>query len=409
MHTITNNEFRLINWNIGGAKYLQLRSEKRIIENPVEDRVKQYPNVRNPTKEFSREAFSKELDNTLGRFIADHNTPPIITLQEVAQFEEKGDYKQPKYVFSIPTDYEIIPTILIDTRRHSHQGKWNIVRNQGEWDTSVISPFFGQGNAFLVHKNIKNYMFPMMALPKAGVTFSEWEGQANASIGELEREATAEEILLQQGLYFGNRDTEPRAASVCHFCVPIQNNDQGGSNAAQPLDIFIVNVHLTTLTHEREGIPSIDIKATNCRFSQLDVIFDGIISRYNKWRKSGYQVRGDVNLTSVETNKRRSPIWIITGDFNFTPKSAGYRRIIDNNFIDLIKDHDAFPGSKASGLGKRASLTLDYVFLGPLFESINQNRIKDTLVHNWIGKNQQASDHFPVGVSIPFDCLTNPK
>ena len=55
---------------------------------------------------------------------------------------------------------------------------------------------------------------------------------------------------MDSGLYFGDRNTEPRAALVSHFIY-----DSGPSTGdPKPLDIFVVNLHLTTLMMEREGV-----------------------------------------------------------------------------------------------------------------------------------------------------------
>ena len=78
-----------------------------------------------------------------------------------------------------------------------------------------------------------------------------------------------------------------------------------------PQDVFVVSLHLTTLTNEREGIPEIDADAIRIRLEQLDIVFGGIISRYNKWASSGFLTRGEKpSLKDKETINRRKPLWL---------------------------------------------------------------------------------------------------
>ena len=75
-----------------------------------------------------------------------------------------------------------------------------------------------------------------------------------------------EKVHLDSGLYFGDRNTEPRAALVAHFIInpnPVGSSKATNTNDCKPLDIFVVNLHLTTLMMEREGVPEIDVLATN--------------------------------------------------------------------------------------------------------------------------------------------------
>ena len=357
-------KLKLINWNIGGAKYLELREKKDVQRG-----------------EKSREKFKDELNKAL-EFILSTN-PHIVTLQEVTMYEEHGNKKNAECIIKPTTiiDYDLIDYMLIDTERHSHQGKWNKIIEKGGWDRDA---FFAQGNAILVRKDITEQMHPIMSLPGHGVTYTKWLDANIAAGSKLESSeigksvpiptfppvatniSRVEDIYVFSGLYFGNRDTEPRAASVIHLTIDDPQNDN------TPRDIFVINTHLTTLTTEREGVPSIDKEASKKRLVQLDIIMDGIISEYNIWRKDEYKIRGEKAFRlDEETETRSNPIWLIAGDFNFTPDSKEYREIIAQNFTDLIKDHAR--GTKSHGLGKDPRLTVDYVFAGPLFGSIDKN------------------------------------
>ena len=64
----------------------------------------------------------------------------------------------------------------------------------------------------------------------------------------------------------------------------------------KPLDVFVVNVHLTTLRREREGIPEIDLAGERIRRGQLEIVFFGIVSSYNSWRS-------EQKLTKTASNR----------------------------------------------------------------------------------------------------------
>jgi len=140
---------------------------------------------------------------------------------------------------------------------------------------------------------------------------------------------------------------------------------------------------------------------------QLDTIMDGIISQYNIWRKSGYNLRDKpMIITDEETIDRNSPVWIITGDLNFSPQSEEYRYIIRQNFSDLLEENSK-KFTKSKGLGEQPTLTLDYVFAGPLFESIDPKLLSLSSANNDITTDDLVcvSDHFPIFVSLPLDTL----
>ena len=377
--------FRLINWNVGGAKFLELKERKNI---PGEHVAK-----RGAENQESRESFKEKLDAALNQLIEAHRRPHILTLQEVIQFHKKGDHTKPKYGMTVPKGYEIFPFMLIDNRRHSHQGKWDKVRTSGEWDQHT---FFAQGNAILVREDFKHQMFPVWSLPAAGVTYDEWLKSVSSQkrVAVEESKTLEEHVYIENGLYFGDRDTEPRGASVAHFVFT------GGKG--RPLDIFVVNTHFTTLMQEREGVPSKDKDASEVRNRQLNTVLYDVVSRYNLWRKHGYLIRREkVRRSKPESNNRNNPIWILAGDFNFTPNSEEYRRMIGHNFADLVPNQL----TKAPGVGNNPTITVDYVFAGPLFESIDPDKISPTIIRNSVrvDKITKVSDHYPLMVEVPLE------
>ena len=210
---------------------------------------------------------------------------------------------------------------------------------------------------------------------------------------------------LDSGLYFGDRNTEPRAALVMHFICHPQTQDA----PSKPLDIFIVNLHLTTLIMEREGVPQIDSLASRTRLAQLEIVFDGIVSRYNSWRQGGYLDRGKERKSEEnEDFDRHSPLWILAGDFNFTEESDEYMYIKKRNFIDTVPDYGKVSpfgkGSKSKGVKTDPTLTLDYVFAGPKFVSFNPVIEETGISQNRVIHDHEfrASDHYPVLSKVQF-------
>lgn len=337
-------EFKILNWNVAGAKYLE-------------------------KTESSREEFRANLNAELKRLVQLHN-PDVVTLQEVVQYE--ADHKD---IIDPPDGYDYHAFPLIDTESLSIRAKWNKLEKMGNWPTGT---YFAQGNGFLFKRNLPHQ--PVWALPRDG-----------KHEPRIKRENYIEKVSLESGLYFGDRDTEPRAALVAHFVF----NPKG-----KPLDIFVLNVHLTTLTMEREGVPEIDRRATKIRLSQLDIIFDGIVSRYNSWRRGGFRERGEHrDPAEWETFDRHEPVWILAGDFNSTPLSHEYKTIQDVNFMDVVLNKGA--GTKAPGAGKEATLTLDYIFAGPAFVSLDPLIVSARIRGNHV-EDIRVSDHFPMVANIPI-------
>jgi len=90
------------------------------------------------------------------------------------------------------------------------------------------------------------------------------------------------------------------------------------------------------------------------------------------------------------------------------PNSYEYEYIIKRKFIDLIANVHR-KGTKANRLGKDPTHTLDYVFAGPLYDSIWPSQIKDALKNNEVKTSYRykVSDHFPLKVDIPINVEEN--
>lgn len=356
-------KFTILNWNIAGAKYLEEPKEKR-------------------------EEFKRDINEELCRLLKRCN-PDVVTLQEIVKYGpnkkdtndilDVAEYEKNGYV------YHAFP--LIDTESLSIRAKWNKLEKSGRWDKGT---YFAQGNGFLFKKGIPHQ--PVWALPKD-----------STNTLRVPRENYIEKVGIESGLYFGDRDSEPRAVLVTHFVYntkPVIIKKK----SIEVLDIFVINLHLTTLTMEREGVPEIDRKATKNRLSQLDIIFDGIISRYNSWKRGGFRERGKHREPEDwESFDRHEPLWILAGDFNSTPESPvspEYKLIQDLNFMDMVPNKGK--GTKAPGTGEDATLTLDYIFAGPKFIALNPLFIEGFIKGNKVYDEIKVSDHFPMVATIPI-------
>lgn len=268
------------------------------------------------------------------------------------------------------------------------------MREVGEWSDEA---FFAQGNAILVHTQ-KVPHFPLWSLPNIDQDHEHWFYQSPRRYSDAPGQGCMEVVALESGLYFGDRNTEPRAALVVHLVLSRIFDQQ----LPKPLDVFVVNLHLTTLMMEREGIPAIDQAAADTRMRQLDIVLNGIISRYNEWRAQKFRIRGKYVAPvqkggHSETHDRLPPIWVIAGDFNFTPESTEYETLVRRGFIDI-----GTGPTKAMGLGNPPAITLDYVFAGPRFEAIDPNVAAGCRKRSKVVDYVRVSDHFPLVAYVPI-------
>jgi hypothetical protein len=327
------DEIRILNWNVAGAKYLQTKD----------------PNQREIYRRDANQQLSNYICNHVGKYF-----PHVITLQENVQHQEPNKALVDFIDKDMFPGYTYLPFPLIDNRRHSYTSKWKAIENL--WPKNT---FFTQGNAFLYRSDLP--IVPVWSL------ISSTRGDV------FNHPHLVEKVSIESGIYFGDRNTEPRSALVAHFVFNKPDEIDEKTNLPIPQDVFVVNVHLTTLTNEREGIPEIDEEAVKIRLRQLEVIFSGIVSRYNRWAKSGFLTRGQTpTMLPNETVKRHKPLWIVCGDFNFTPEGEEYQYVKRRNFVDVLYGKGF---TKASGYDTAASLTLDYIFAGPKFISYDEVQI----------------------------------
>jgi len=107
--------FRLLNWNIAGAKYLDLKS------------LEKHSNM---DKSLTREGFREQLNHALEEKIRQHN-PHVVTLQEVVQYSDTGDDSGASSILDEFENYYSFFEPLIDTKHYSAPRKWNQVKERG--------------------------------------------------------------------------------------------------------------------------------------------------------------------------------------------------------------------------------------------------------------------------------------
>ena len=102
-----------------------------------------------------------------------------------------------------------------------------------------------------------------------------------------------------------------------------------------------------------------------------------------------------------ETFDRQTPMWILSGSFNFTPDSEEYGIIKRMNFVDTVPSKGT--GTKSKGAGRQPILTLDYIFAGPRFVAMDLFIQEKTLGKNRVDPSTKVSDHYPMIAAIPLE------
>ncbi|MBN1287054.1 MAG: endonuclease/exonuclease/phosphatase family protein [Anaerolineae bacterium] len=333
-------DLKILSWNLGGAKFLRLVGSERC-------------------------EFKQQLNFQLQR-LAEAYQPDFMVFQEIVQYREnpRSIPSRPQNLVEAPPGYYYKPSIAISTDQHKHPGKWEKYRLDGGWPTDA---YLAQGCGLLWREDI-----------------------THCSIWDLDRCGTGPDIQLEwvhldTGLYTGDRDTEPRLAVVAHFVCQASEG---------PLDVFIVNLHLTTLKGEREGLPERDKLGIRTRMAQIDTVLYGIVSRYNDWRRQKLTLRDETRAPAV---------WILAGDFNCVPDSAEIRTLQAMNFLDLHPHKGA--GTKGVGLApSEATITVDYIFAGPKYVALNPFIAEQCVQANPKPlSNIAVSDHFPLIAQLPIE------
>lgn len=343
---MTSDAIRLMTWNVGGIPFLRALPEDR---------------------EAKKAAFAAVIRNVTEKF-----RPDIVLFQEIVRYNAGGNRHQAQDMIVAPPDYHYCPYVAIDTRRQNHPAKWDPVRESGRWSPDA---YLAQGNAVMWRKD----------MPHCSI----WDFRNHRQ--NTGRNLEAEAVRVDTGIFTGNRDTEPRLAVVAHFV-----------HKATGRNIFVVNIHMTTLRGEREGFPERDDLGSKIRMNQVKIILNGIVSRYNTWREEQGRTQAD-----------ERPVWILAGDFNAAPDSDEISRIRRMNFMDLCENSGG-TGTKRSKRGDQASITVDYIFAGPQYFAFDPNELRERLKTCKTGGNappcgpvyhfgvETVSDHYPVFAWLPL-------
>lgn len=326
---------RIMSWNVGGAKFLKEKEDQRL-------------------------EFREQLNRHVRDFASGPDAPDFILLQEIVQFDQDGQRRE---LIDAPPGYCYDASISISTVSQSHPTKWKPYRKQGEWSQQQ---FLAQGCGVLWRENIGHS--------------SLWDFHVKKGM-PLSKEI----IRIDTGLYTGDRDTEPRILVVAHFVLDYNN---------LPLDLFLVNLHLTTLRGEREGLPARDDEGSERRREQVDLILNGIVSRYNEWRNR--------NLETISPTPRHPVIWVLAGDFNCLPDAPEIRKLERMNFIDLNPNKGG--GTKGKGFPvETATIAVDYIFAGPAYYALDPFQVRQAAAQNPLPFYYvKLSDHFPLMAKLPL-------
>ena len=343
----------------------------------------------------TREERKQQLNNEIQKMIQQYH-PEIMAFQESIEFSLSGCWNDRASLLDTPDGYRYYSSILVNSINHPHLNKWNNVRAKGQWPTSTL---FGQGNAYLVRKDVS--IFPPCSLPKAGVKFTKWLKSFLSSADKtLYSSSCVQNVALESGLYFGDRDTEARGCLVLHIVIPFH----GPRQEEKPLDIFVLNTHLTTLLVERSELTegkdkSYYVQAAELRKSQLHRILNGIVLRYETWIKNGFLVRGkSIELGPYETTKRWAPLWIALGDFNFLANSEEYQWLVNQAFLPLSPANEY--KTRAEIIGAVPTTTVDFVFVRPSWQYIEMGSKYNVSGSTSSIKSVSISDHCPVLAKI---------
>ncbi len=331
-------EFGILDWNVAGAKFFAAA--------PAE-----------------RARWRSSLNASLAELVELHE-PHVVLLQEIVRY---GDPEEPEDLIEPPPGYHYQPRVIIDSDSNAHPGRWErFRRGSGAWSESE---WLAQGCGLLWRSDLAHA--PLWSLDPR-------DARPGTRI-------MAETVRLDTGLYTGSRDTEPRLAVVVHFVVP--------DGEAGPLDVFVVNLHLTTLKGEREGRPARDELGMKVRMAQIRSLLHGVVSRFEEWRSE----------EGVHPS-RPHPVWILAGDFNALPWSHEVRYLEGMNFVDLNPSKGS--GSKRSGTSGPATLTLDYIFAGPAYLAFDPYVLEQRIRNNpepLHGPATGVSDHLPLLARLRID------
>ena len=336
-------EVRIMSWNMAGAKLF--------------DQLDPAPG--SAARSYIS-AFQKVWKNSIHPWLEtpDKDLPDIILLQECIGFEDRStspsDHWQSggSILGEIFPGYECFFFPAVSSHSNPHPGKWNRYVANGETSHSIPAHVdIQQGYGICIREGISRRK---LWVPEPDTQ------HAPADTDQADKGCLScfEPINITTGLYLGDRDTEPRLIVMGRAKL----ETDGGSRYLNYL-----NIHLHTLSGEREGNVRLNRRAKSARLQQIEMILDNVVSAYQE--TTNYRM-------SAGTRQSERDIWVIGGDFNTTPDSAEIEMMLDAGFVDAIQDkriQDTDTSSTLDGqIGSKWSLNdascpailLDYIFCG---------------------------------------------
>ena len=336
-------DISIMSWNMAGAKLFE-----------------QLDAAPGPAAGRYTAAFGKAWEESIGDWLSspDQDQPDIILLQECIGFEDSSDTSSVRWqtgsviLSDIFSGYVCFFFAAVTSHNNPHPGKWNRFVEGGSVTNCVPAHIdIQQGYGICIRKGISSRKLWVPWINAKNMS-------ADADIAEEGCHSCFEPISITTGLYLGQRDTEPRLVIMGRAKL-----EHEGKNRY----LNYLNIHLNTLSGEREGNIRLNRHAGASRLKQIELILDNIVSAYQQTTR--YRV------TAGEDQSERD-IWVIGGDFNTTPDSAEINLIRQSGFIDAIMDkriEDANPesvfhnriGSKWSLMDENTpAINVDYIFCG---------------------------------------------
>jgi endonuclease/exonuclease/phosphatase family metal-dependent hydrolase len=277
-------------------------------------------------------AFRDVWDGGIGPWLAtpQGNGPDIILLQECIGFEDlspapSGRWQSGKMILGeIFPGYECFFFPSVTSHKNPHPGKWKRYESGGEVDACIpayVDAQQGYGICIREGQGSRKLWIPYRDPHNVS---------PDADLPGTDCYSCFESIGFTSGLYLGSRDTEPRAVLMGRTRLESEGETRY---------LNYLNVHLNTLTGEREGSIRLNRMASASRLRQIDLILDNVVSAYQEAR----QYKMPVTVTGG-----REDIWIIGGDFNATYAAEEIEHIRHMGFVDAVPDkriYDADPDS----------------------------------------------------------------
>jgi len=256
--------------------------------------------------------------------------PDIILLQECIGFEDlspepTGRWQSGKAILErIYPGYRCFFFPSVSSHKNPHPGKWKRYEKGRELDACIPDYVDAQqGYGICIREGLDSRTIWIPSRDPHNVS-------PDADLPGTDCHSCFESIGFTPGLYLGSRDTEPRAVLMGRTRLESEGETRY---------LNFLNVHLNTLTGEREGSIRLNRMASSSRLRQIDLILDNVVSAYQEAR----QYKMPVSVTGGKED-----IWIIGGDFNATYDAEEIEHIRHMGFVDAIPDkrmYDDYPDS----------------------------------------------------------------